>query len=174
MLRPIAPQARSGRHPTEAPASCATMYPMPSPDSSFPISRKPSVTAGFMFAPLTFPTGEREMSEPNEPKRKPVTARRTVSLGSRRAIGVPVPNIRITSERPLSTSSPVPINSETSISNLDRVSVERLTSRRPPARWLCLELPAAHRLLHLPGGGHLPLLEDLLRAGRGEQVHDPG
>ena len=77
-----------------------------------PISRKASVTAGLMCAPLNFPTGDSAMQAPVVPKRKPVISRRSPSLGISRAIGVPVPNIRMTSDRPISTSRAVPAHSE--------------------------------------------------------------
>ena len=70
------------------------------------------MTTGLMWAPLTLPTGESAMHAPVAPKRKPVTTRLSPSLGTRRARGVPAPNIRMTSERPTRTSRAVPISSE--------------------------------------------------------------
>jgi hypothetical protein len=57
-LLPIAPQSRRGSDPTTAPINWAPMYPRVVGKSILPISRKASVTAGLMCAPLTFPTGE--------------------------------------------------------------------------------------------------------------------
>ena len=52
------------------------------------------------------------MQAPVVPKRNPVIRRLSPSLGIKRAIGVPVPNIRMTSVRPTRTNAAVPINSE--------------------------------------------------------------
>ncbi len=53
------------------------------------------------------------MDAPIEPNRKPVIRRLDPSLGIKFAIGLSVPNIRMTRERPVKTSNAVPIISET-------------------------------------------------------------
>jgi hypothetical protein len=52
------------------------------------------------------------MQAPVVPKRKPVMSRLSPSLGIRRAMGVPAPNIRMTRESPTRTSNAVPVSSE--------------------------------------------------------------
>ncbi len=71
------------------------------------------MTIGLMCAPLRIPTGESTISAPVASNRKPVINRRNPSSGKRRMMGLPSPNITITSDRPTNTSSAVPINSET-------------------------------------------------------------
>ena len=52
------------------------------------------------------------MQAPVAPKKNPVIRRLNPSLGIRRAIGEPVPNIRVTRERPTRTNAAVPMNSD--------------------------------------------------------------
>src|SRR5512135_2533448 len=70
------------------------------------------VTAGLMCAPLSLPTAERAIVAPVVPNRKPVISRRSPSFGMSRSIGLPVPNIRMTSDSPTSNRRAVPTNSE--------------------------------------------------------------
>ena len=70
-----------------------------------------SVTAGLMWAPLTFPTGDSAIIPPTLPKRNPVRARRAASPGRIIATGLDAPKFRMTSEQPTPTRSAVPTNS---------------------------------------------------------------
>ncbi len=52
------------------------------------------------------------MSAPVDPNRKPVIRRRVPSLCTIRTMGLPSPNIRMTTERPTDTNRAVPIISD--------------------------------------------------------------
>ena len=69
------------------------------------------MTIGLMCAPLRFPTGDSAISAPVVPNRNPVINRRQPSLARTPGMGLPSPNIRITTERPTNTSSAVPMSS---------------------------------------------------------------
>src|SRR6187200_678053 len=107
-----------------------------------------------MCAPLTFPTGDSAIDPPTQPNRKPVIMRRNTTLGRRRSIGLPAPNMKMTTERPPSTSSAVPIASE-------RYSCRRCS----PDTWYCDMKRVRELRRHL---------EDVIAPGRQIEVEPMG
>jgi hypothetical protein len=67
----------------------------------------------FKRAPLSFPTRESAISAPVVPNTKPVRVLRNASFGASSGIGLPAPNIRITTGTPTNTSAAVPTSSDT-------------------------------------------------------------
>ena len=110
-LSPCFPHNNKGIVPSTPPINCAIIYPIMVPDLIFPRNQNASVTVGFIWAPLYFPTGEIVTRHPTVPNKKPVTNLRAGSDGMMFATGDPAPQLKITIPSPKKSSNPVPIAS---------------------------------------------------------------
>ena len=112
-LSPCFPHNNKGIVPRTPPINCAIIYPIIVPELILPRNQNASVTAGFIWAPLYFPTGEIVTRHPTVPNKKPVTNLRAGSDGMMFATGDPSPQLKITKLSPKKSSKPVPIASAT-------------------------------------------------------------
>src|SRR6476646_5332364 len=100
MLLPCSPQSGKGRQPSTAPIIWLTMYPVIVDVRILPRNQNARLTAGLIWAPLIFPTGDNETKQPTQPNKNPVNPVRIVSEGINFATEEPSPQLKITILKP--------------------------------------------------------------------------